>query len=46
MRELKYDAYAANSRGLHIIDPIHAAAMMNKNRGLAGRFTANLHVST
>ena len=28
------------------IDPIHAAAMMNKKRGLAGRFTANLRVST
>ena len=28
------------------IDHIHAAAMMNKKRGLAGRFTANLRVST
>ena len=28
------------------IDPIHAAAIMNKKRGLAGRFTANLRVST
>ena len=28
------------------IDPIHAAAMMNKERGLAGKFTANLRVST
>ena len=28
------------------IDPIHAAATMNKKRGLAGRFTANLRVST
>ena len=28
------------------VDPIHAAAMMNKKRGLAGRFTANLSVST
>ena len=28
------------------IAPIHAAAMMNKKRGLAGRFTANLRVST
>ena len=28
-----------------IIDPIHVAAMMNKKRGLAGNFTANLHVN-
>ena len=28
-----------------LIDPIHAAAMMNKKRGLAGKFTANLCVS-
>ena len=31
---------------LYSIVSIHAAAMMNKKRGLAGRFTANLHVST
>ena len=31
---------------LGIIDPIHAAAMMNKKRGLAGRFTANVRVIT
>ena len=29
-----------------IIDPIHAAAMTDKKRGLACRFTANLRVST
>ena len=28
------------------IDPIHAAAMTDKKRGLACRFTANLRVST
>ena len=28
------------------IDPIHAAAMTDKKRGLGDRFTANLRVST
>ena len=28
------------------IDPIHAAAMTDKKRGLGGRFSANLRVST
>ena len=31
---------------LRVIDPIHAAAMTDKKRGLGGRFTANLRVST
>ena len=29
-----------------LIDPIHAAAMTEKKRGLASRFTANLRIST
>ena len=29
-----------------LIDPIHAAAIMKKKRGLACKFTANLRVST
>ena len=28
------------------IDPIHAAAMTDKKRGLGCSFTANVHVST
>ena len=38
-------AYRKCTRAI-LIDPIHAAAMTNKKRGLACRFTANLRVST
>ena len=35
-----------NRTVIFILDPIHAAAMMNKKRGLAGKFTTNVRVST
>ena len=40
------DAYKLPIYRHTAIDPIHAAAMTDKKRGLACRFTANLRVST
>ena len=40
-----HTATGRNASSTGLIDPIHAAAMMNKTRGLAGRFTARVHLT-